>query len=388
MRLFILLLLALGIAVLLSLFPEIAGQPLRVEAFGWVFETRQGAFITALLVLLAVLWLLRRIVTAIFAGPGQLWRTLRMGGKKRREQRLREGIAQWLDMREDQGRRAFQKSRGTIPEWATALLKTLATPAKDQIVTDSKGDPLNTALAARIATDPNAPAKVDNATQREHLEAWLSVHPDAPLAVSRLAALAESEGDWVTAAKLLEDSWKQGQRSASSIKPRLASIYIHLAELEPESRQSHLRKAHRLAPENLNVIIALGHAHIANQDSDAAIKLWLEYLEKHDDFHVAAELLTIMSSEALHLFQKLDRKDAADYYNDAMRWLQASLAHKAGLNGLANEILDQLLEKNSSCIPLQSRAEWYAEAGEWAQATQCYQQALQCRATKHGHDKI
>ncbi len=99
MRLFFLLLLALGIAVLLSLFPTIAGQPLRVEAFEWVFETQQGAFITALLVLLIIVWLLRRIVSAIFAGPGQLWNTLRMGGRKRREQRLKEGLAEWIDMR-------------------------------------------------------------------------------------------------------------------------------------------------------------------------------------------------------------------------------------------------------------------------------------------------
>ena len=377
MRLFILLLLALGIVVLLSLFPEIAGQPLRIEAFGWTFETRQGAFITALLILLALLWLLRRIVAAIFAGPGQLWRTLRMGGKKRREQRLREGVAQWLDMRDDQGSRAFQKSRGIIPEWATALLKTLATPAKDQVLTEPDDDPLNIALAARIATDPNTPAKADSATQRAHLEAWLTVHPNAPLAVSRLAVLAENEGDWATAAKLLEDSWKQGQRSASSIKPRLARIYIHLADQEPDSKQSHLRKAHRLAPDNRDVILALGHAYSTDQNSDAAKKLWLDYLEQNNDFHIAAELVALMNSEALQLFQKLDRKDAAEVYNDSMRWLQASLAHQAGLNGLANEIMDQLLEKNSSYIPLQSRAEWYAEAGEWAQASQCYQQALQ-----------
>jgi len=386
MRLFILLLLALGIAVLLSLFPEIAGQPLRIEAFGWIFETRQGAFITALLVLLAVLWLLRRIATAIFAGPGQLWNTLRLGGKKRREQRLREGVAEWIDMRGDLGSKAFGKSRGTIPEWAIILLKTMAMPANVQVAGESD-DPLNTALAARIATNPNAPSKPDNLTQKAHLEAWLSVHPDAPLAVSRLAALAENEGDWATAAKLLENSWKQGQRSASSIKPRLARIYIHLADENPESGQNHLRKAHRLAPDDLNVITALGRAYVANKDSEAAKKLWLGYLEQHDDFHIAAELLSLMNSEALQLFQKLDRKDADKVYNDAMRWLQASLAHKAGLNGLANEIMDQLLEKNSSCVPLQSRAEWYAEAGEWAQATQCYQQALQCRSVKHGHDE-
>ena len=218
MRLFILLLLALGIATLFTLFPDIVNQTLRLEAFGWVFETRQGAFITALIILLTLLWLVRRVLTAIIAGPGQLWHTLRMGGKKRREQRLREGIADMLDMRGDLGSRAFRKSRGTIPDWGTALLKSLTTPANEQPLPGSDDTPLNTAMAARIATDPNAPSRPDISTRKLHLEAWLTAHPDAPLAISRLAMLAEEEHDWKTAVQLLEQLWKQGQRSAASIK--------------------------------------------------------------------------------------------------------------------------------------------------------------------------
>ena len=385
MRLFILLLLAFGIAVLLALVPDISGQPLRIEAFGWVFETQQGTFITALLVLLTALWLIRRLLSAIFAGPGQLWNTLRMGGKKRREQRLREGIAEWIDLRGDLGRKAFQKSHGIIPEWATTLLKTVASSPKELSVAPGDDDPLNIALAARIASDPNATTKPDSSTQRAHLEAWLSVHPDAPLAVSRLAALAENEGDWNTAATLLETSWKQGQRSASSIKPRLARIYIRLAEQQPETRQSHLRKAHRLAPDNRNVILALGQAHVADQNDEAAKKLWLNYLEEQNDFQIAAELLSLMSPEALQAFQRLDRKDAAETYNNSMRWLQASLAHRANLNGLANEIMDQLLESSEECEPLQSRAQWHAEIGEWEQAAHCYQQLLNTRCGDNGN---
>jgi uncharacterized protein HemY len=385
MRLFFLLLLALAIAVLFSLFPAIAGQPLRIEAFEWVFETRQGSFITALLVLLTILWFIRRIISAIFAGPGQLWNTLRMGGRKRREQRLKEGVAEWVDMRGDQGRKAFQKSRGTIPEWATTLLRTVASPPRGLPAANSGSSPLNTALAARIVTDPHAATKPDRATQRAHLEAWLTVHPDAPLAISRLAALAEDEGDWATAAKLLESSWKQGQRSASSIKPRLARIYIHLAEQQPDTRESQLRKAHRLAPDNSNVILALGQAHAANQNTDSAKKLWLDYLAQHNDFQIAAELLALLSSEALQAFQKLDKRNAARSYNDSMRWLQANLAHQAGLNGLANEIMDQLLEKTTSCEPLQSRAKWHAEAEEWEQAAHCYQQLLHIRPDENGN---
>ncbi|HKI60249.1 MAG TPA: heme biosynthesis HemY N-terminal domain-containing protein [Mariprofundaceae bacterium] len=372
MRIFVLLLLALTVVLLFTLFPEVVSQHVRLEAFGWVFETRQGAFITALLVLLSLLWLLQRVVSAIFAGPGQLWRTLRMGSKKRREQRLREGVADLLDMRGDQGKRAFGKSRGVIPEWAASLLKTVTIPANEQPLPDGEGNPLNIAMAARIATDPNAPSRPDAATRKAHLEAWLNVHPEAPLAISRLAALAEDEGDWARAVELLEQSWKQGQRSAASIKPRLAQAYIELASEDRKNRQSHLRKAHRLAPENSGVILALGKAQMKAKNNSAAEKLWLSYLEQHNDFNVAKALLKLLKKEALQGFRKLDKKDAATTYQPSMRWLQASLAHAAGLTGLAIEIMDQLLEKESAPEVLRTRAEWHTEAGEWQQATDYY----------------
>jgi len=362
------------VVVLFTLFPEIVSQHVRLEAFGWVFETRQGALITALLVLLAILWLLQRVVSAIFAGPGQLWRTLRMGSKKRREQRLREGVADMLDMRGDQGRRAFSKSRGVIPEWAAVLLKTLTIPANEQPSPDRANNPLSIALAARIATDPNAPSRPDATTRKAHLEAWLSAHPDAPLATSRLAALAEEEEDWKTAVELLEQAWKQGQRSAASIKPRLAQAYIRLADEDSANRQNHLRKAYRLAPDNAEVILALGRAHIADKNGDDAEKLWLSYLEQHNDFNVAATLFALLKPQSMQAFRKLDRKDAAKAYQPAMRWLQASLAHDAGLNGLATEIMDQLLEDDAANEVLQSCADWHADAGEWEQAVGYYRQ--------------
>jgi len=374
MRIFALLLLAIAIVVMFTLFPEIVSQHVRLEAFGWVFETRQGAFITALLLLLLLLWLLQRVISAIFAGPGQLWRTLRMGSKKRREQRLREGVADLLDMRGDQGKRAFGKSRGVIPEWTASLLKTLTLPANEQPAPDGEGDPLNIAMAARIATDPNVPSKPDAATRKAHLEAWLNVHPEAPLAISRLAALAEDEGDWARAVELLEESWKQGQRSAASIKPRLAQAYIELASEDRENRQSYLRKAHRLAPDSSEVILALGKAQIKAKKGSDAEKLWLSYLEQHNDFNIAAALLKLLKKEALQAFRKLDKRDAATTYQPAMRWLQASLAHAADLTGLAVEIIDQLLEKESAPEVLRTRAEWHREAGECEQAADYYRQ--------------
>lgn len=372
MRIFILLLLALGIAILFTVYPEIISQRLHIEAFGWVFETRQGAFIVALVILLALVWLVRRILSAIVAGPGQLWNTLRMGGKKRREQRLREAIADMLDMRGAYGAKAFRKSRGIIPDWGADLLRTLVIPANEQPMPKEKNDPLNTALAARIATDPNAPSRPDLATRKAHLEAWLAAHPDAPLAVSRLAAVAEEEGNWAVAADLLETSWKQGQRSASTVKPRLANAYIKLAGSDSANRQSHLRKAHRLAPDSAEVTLALGRVHIGDRIAESAEKLWVEFLDQHNDFAVADALYELLKKEPLQAFRKYDRKNASTHYKPAMRWLQARLAHDAGLSGLATEIIDELAADDAAAEVLRYCADWHAEAGQWQQAVDYY----------------
>ena len=372
MRIFILLLLALGIAILFTVYPEIISQRLHIEAFGWVFETRQGAFITALVILLGVVWLIRRILSAIVAGPGQLWNTLRLGGKKRREQRLREAIADLLDMRGANSAKAFRKSRGIIPDWGIALLKTLAIPANEQPLPKDIDDPLNTALAARIATDPNAPAKPDASARKAHLEAWMAVHPDAPLAVSRLASISEEEGNWLAAAELLETSWKQGQRSAATVKPRLANVYIKLADSDMGNRQNHLRKAQRLAPDSAEVTLALGRAHISDGSLESAAKLWVDYLEQHNDFIVAAALYELLQDEPLQSFRKYDRKNAATAYKPAMRWVQAMLARDAGLSGLATEIIDELASEDAAPEVLRSCADWHADAGQWQQAVDHY----------------
>jgi len=77
----IMLTLALALAGVLALFPNVADQVLKIEAFGWIFETRQGPFILLLLLLLGLIWMLRRIISAILAGPGQVWQVLRSGGR-------------------------------------------------------------------------------------------------------------------------------------------------------------------------------------------------------------------------------------------------------------------------------------------------------------------
>lgn len=375
MRILFFLFIALGVTALFALFPEAAGQPVYIDAFGWVLETRQGAFIVAMLLILGTLWLLRRIVSALIAGPGQLWQTLRVGGKKRREQRLREGLAQWLDMRGDLGTKAMRKGRTILPTWAYPLLKSLTIAAKDQPLHDPDADPLNIALAARIATDPHTSSKADVATRKAHLEAWLAVHPGAPLALIRLADIAEEEEDWSLLANLLEDAWKGSQQSSSSIKPRLAHAYAKLAENESDERQNYLRKAHRLAPDNEEVILALGQAHLASKDREAAHKLWATHLEKNDSPRIAEALYNSMSDNALQAFQQLDRKESAPT-TPSLQWLRAILAHKAGLTGLSTEILDKLLKRSTAPYILQTRADWHLESGDCKKAAEYYRKAL------------
>lgn len=379
MRIVLFLLAALALTALLTLFPAAASQPVYIDAFGWVLETRQGALIVALLLLLGVLWLIRRILAALVAGPGQLWQTLRIGGRKRREQRLREGLAQWLDMRGDLGAKAFRKGRGILPGWAYPLLKTLGTTAKDQPLPDTDSDPLNVALAARIATDPHNPSRPDPATRKAHLEAWLAVHPGAPLALNRLADIAEEEENWQLLTRLLEDAWKQSQQSSASIKPRLAHAYARMAEGAGDERQNYLRKAYRLAPDDTHVILALGQAHLASHDAASAHKLWASYLERNDSPTVAEALYNAMRDNALQAFQQLDRKEGAAT-TPALQWVRASLAHKAELTGLATEILDKLLKKHSAPYILQTRGDWFLEAGDCKKAAEFYHKALAMKA--------
>lgn len=195
MRLIFLLVLALVVSIALVAFPNIADQALRLEAFGWVFETRQGAFIVALFVILFVIWLLRTLVSGLFAGPGHLWQSLRMGSRNRREKRLREALERWLNGDGDLDARLLKRSRKVLPDWALDLLTVMGTPAKDQPAPDPQADPMLTAMIARTVTSPVASPRPDPAVCKAHLKAWLAVSPNSALARSRMADVAEEEGD-------------------------------------------------------------------------------------------------------------------------------------------------------------------------------------------------
>jgi len=376
MRLIFLLIIALATAGALIAFPDIADQHLRLEAFGWIFETRQGSFLIALFALLLLLWLLRSIVRAIFSGPGTVWRSVRMGSRKRREKRLRDGLAQWLDHRGDFGVKSLKRAKGVLPDWIMEMLKVLAVPAKDQQVLHDHDDSLVTVLAARIATDPSAHPKPDLATCKAHIDAWLHVHPGAPLAISRKADIAEEEGDWSGLVSLLEEEWKQGHRSAHSVKPRLATAYIRLSEAAPEQAMTYLRKAYRLLPDDHNVLLAYGLGLIVSGETPTATRLWFSHLEKHDSIDIADALLATQSADALRAYRKLESKSDNEL-NHAQCWLKAELAHAAKLEGLAFEQMIALAESKNSADAWQSLATWYRQANDYENASNAYQRALE-----------
>jgi len=376
MRIMIMLTLALALAGVLALFPNVADQTLKIEAFGWIFETRQGPFILLLLLLLGLSWMLRRILAAVLAGPGQVWQVLRSGGRKRREARLREGLDQLIDMRGDLGVRAFRKTHGIIPAWGSALLRSLATPVGDHAMPATDTDALLTATNARVVTDPAASPKPDIATRKAHLEAWLNVHPGAPLALQRRINLAEEEGDWAVLTRLLEEVWKKGGRSAASTRPRLATAYMALAETQPNHALEYLRKAHRLTPEDGKILLPLGKTLIEQGDIQSCCKLWSAHLETHNDNSIAIALHEILRTDALKAYRKLEKVNDTKM-SPARAWLRAQLAHDAELGGLAMDHMQALIKSHPGPLAWKTFGDWYAETSDWVQAARCYQKALE-----------
>jgi len=378
MRLVLALISVLAISIALIVFPDIADQALRVEAFGWVFETRQGAFIVVLLLLLFVLWLMRSAIAALFAGPGMAWRSLRMGSRKRREKNLKEALAQCLDQRGDSGFKAFKRSRGVLPDWAQEMLRTMATPAHRLAspVEQQSQEPLNTVLAARIATDPHAEPKLDLDVRKAHLDAWLLAHPGAPLAVSRRSDLAEEDGDWLYCTELLEAELKHGLRPAAQVKARLVHAYLELTRKDPKNATLFLRKAYQLQPENEAVLLAYGRGLVAADDAKTAQHLWSGHLERISSDAVAAALLELLRGDAMRAYRKLENKKEGAI-NDAQRWLRAELAHAAHLDGLAFEQMQALADESGRKSAWQSLGMWYQAAEKHEQAASCFRAACE-----------
>ncbi len=379
MRIILALIAVLAISISLIVFPDIADQALRVEAFGWMFETRQGAFIVALLALLFALWLVRSLLSALLAGPGVAWRSLRMGSRKRREKSLKEALAQCLDQRGDAGIKAFKRSRGLLPSWGLDMLRTLATPAHRQPTPADQlaKDPLNMVLAARIATNPHAHSKSDLANRKAHLDAWLAAHPGAPLAVSRMADLVEEEGDWLKCVELLEAELKHGHRSAQSLQPRLVHAYLELSKQDPENAVVFLKKAYQLEVENEELLLAYGAALLASDDAKTAQRMWSDHLQRISSDSIAAALLELLlRDDAMRAYRKMEAKKESAM-NDAQRWLRAELAHAAHLDGLAFEQMQKLADESSGSKAWQSLGCWYQAISKHEKAAACFRAACE-----------
>jgi len=386
MRLIFLLILALAVSVALIVFPDIADQALRLEAFGWVFETRQGAFIVALFVILLVSWLLRTLIVGLFSGPGHLWQSLRMGSRKRRELRLREALERWLNGDGDLDARLLKRSRKVLPDWALDMLAVMGTPAKDQPAPDAQADPMLTVMIARTVTSPLVTPKPDLAVCKAHLKAWLAVSPNSALARSRMADVAETEGNWQELVNLLEDRWKKGQQSAAGIKARLIHAYLKLAEVDSDQAPALLRKAYRLSPADGAVMLAYGRVQLHSGESVNARRLWLNYLPFNDDMAIATELLAALKQyDPLKEYRKLERKESSDI-SFSLRWLRAELAHASKLDGLAFEQMQVLAEKAGYAPAWESMACWHEAAGAYDKAASCFRKALEC-GQKNGKPK-
>lgn len=380
MRIFIMLVLALALAILFALFPDVANQTLSIHAFGWVFETRQGPFILLLVLALGVFWLLRRILLAILAGPGQLWHVLKTGRKKRLENHLHDGLGEWVDMRGERGWKSFRKGRGFLPAWGDALLERLPMSSADIPLPADTDDALLVALSARMVTDPHASPKPDPGVRMAHLNAWLKVHPGAPLALERKAALLQETEDWVDLVYMLEEMWSRGGTSASRVAPKLAAAYLHLAESAEQaegrgSRLAYLRKAYRLQPKKHAMVLALGRALLAEGDDAGCRKLWFSHIEQLDDVDVAVELVTLLRPDAMKAYRRLEKRNESEM-TAAQMLLRAGLAHAAGLSGLATEHIDRLLASHASRQAWQMLGGWREENGDWQGAAEAYRHAL------------
>jgi len=374
MRVFLLLLLALAVAAVLALYPNIAQQNMHFEAFGWIVELNQAVFLLILLLILTLFWAMRKIILIVLTLPLRLWRAIWSRSRRLKEEHLRHGIARLVDMHKDLGANDFKKADSVIPAWLVDLLEVFTIPVQDQKVPRPEQDSLKTALVARLVTRPKS--ALSSSLRKEFLKAWLQVSPEAPLARKRMCALAEEEQDWATAIGFLENQWKNNK--AKETRTRLVRAYLGLAEQGPDDRIDWLRKAQKLDPDSGSAILALGLAYNEIGDQVAVRRLWNKYLKDHDNDAVARSLLDI-TEDCLRAYRKTENNHAHSM-PASYQWLRAQLAYRAGLTGLATEHIQALAKQYPGKLAWQTWGDWHSKAGDWEQAAQCYTQALKSKS--------
>jgi len=372
MKLKLFLLLALSLTIAFTLFPNIAQESLSIEAFGWHLETQQGAFVILLLLTLFAIWAIQRLTNALAAGPGKIWQTLRTGGQQRREQHLQIACKSYVDMDVGKHKRAFKKARLLLPTWAQPLLDSLSLSPQQQGKVNLQHPALEVAWVARLVSDPEWQHQIDVKQRKEHLKAWLQVHPKAPLAEVRLLDIYLEEQHWEHAWNLLKDMKSHELRSQTWIVEQKVRVLLGLHKESNGDSQSYLQQAEKISPQHAAVILARGQWHIAANNLPAAEKLWLNYLKKHDDLSIAQAAWDIMKQDGLHAFRRMEKMKGSH----ALLWLHASLAHAGKLDGLAEETLQSLLETHPCPLFWQTWAQWLAQKGEHQQAFEAYENAI------------
>jgi len=368
----LLLVLALTLTIAFTLFPNIAQESLSIEALGWHFETQQGTFVILVLIVLLIAWLVQRFTEVLAASPGKAWQTLRTGGKQRREQHLQAAFKSYVDMDIEHHQRAFKKARVLLPVWAQPLWERLSLRPSQQDEPNLQHAPLDVAWTARLVSDPEWKEQVKSEQRKEHLKAWLQVHPHALLAEIRLLDIYLEEGEWQEAWGILQGLKNQALRSQAWILDKKVLVLLALHKKAGEGSQTYLQQAEKISPHHVQVVLARGQALIqANKVKDAE-KLWLNHLKKHDDLSVAQAAWEIMKDDGLAAFRRMEKMKGSD----ALLWLHASLAHVGKLDGLAEETLKPLLKHHPCPLFWQTWAQWLAQKGEHQQAFDAYEQAI------------
>jgi len=372
-RIVLALLTIVGIFIALVLFPEIASQPVRIEMLGWLFETRTGMFILLIITVFTVLWTLQTFFNFGINSPKHLWASLRSGSSKRRNLRLQEAVAIWVDEGAGNSQKLLNRSKGVIPDWLhQTFMVWLDQPRNHDKINDEKDTALTIALKARLATNPEYIQSLALNERQYYLDAWLAVHPAAKLALYRKAELLGDMGEYAQQVNLLE-GLMQKNKSIQSIKPLLAHALQNLALKDTENTLAHLRKANRLAPNDAGILPSLSAALAKNGDSKHAKQVLLDYLTDHDDIDMAKNALKLFAFDALQSFKLVDKPAYQNTY--AGRWLRLMLAHEADLVGIANDALNAMIEQNPTPLLWQTKGDWLAASHEWEEAVKCYKNA-------------
>ncbi|MDQ6951573.1 MAG: hypothetical protein Q9M26_07905 [Mariprofundales bacterium] len=374
MRFWIFMVVVIAVAVGFALFPHLASQRMTVELLGWHFSIKQGALVALLLLAYPLFRSLRWIIVTLLAAPMHLFTAWRVGGRNRREQRLRTTLTALING-ESVSERPLTAVDDIVPAWLARLLVIVVRPANHQQLLDSQSeDALAVALSGRMATAHGQCGKLDAATRQGFVDAWLARFPDAPLARQRAVRLAEELEDWEEVVRLLKA--RSGQQLPQR-DARLADALLALAKQDPDAAFTHLRAAQQLQPKRVKILTALAATSEAADDLKTARKLLLSGLDGEDALPLARAFAAMEARHdnpllTLHMLEKQCRKQA----NLAQRWLLLTLSEQAEDKVRAHQHL-RLLKQMSGGAALAWRyeAKQLVEQQQWEQAVLCYQQA-------------